>query len=106
MAEKREYEFKPCIVAISRYPSHKASEVGEKAVEAFKKYPRDAIGSTYLFSLGKKTFDGFEIVSVTEPPVDKVWEEFEHQGLRQRVYDGIEGYESTVEIRSKFVQKE
>ena len=106
MAEKRKYEMKPCVVAISRYPSHKASEVGEKAVEAFKKYPRDAIGSTYLFSLGNKTFDGFEIVSITETPEDKVWAEFDHQMQRQRVYDGIEGYESTVEIRAKFEQRE
>ena len=99
-------EMKPCVVVISTYPSHKSPEVRKRAREALKKYPRDAVGSTYLFTLADKTPKGFKLVSFTEPPEDKVWAEFDYQVQRQRVYDDIEGYESTVKILNKFEQIE
>ena len=93
-----ELNFEPYVVVMATFPTHKVEELIKRSPEAMKKYPRDAVGSKHILTLHKRSDEGYTNISITKPLEGKLDAELKHQMKRQHMYDGIEGYESRVEV--------
>lgn len=89
---------KKYIIITSTFPSHKTAELMERSREVVKKYPHDANGFTLIAHVMTRAECGYKTISIVEAPEGKLADLYDHSEARQRMYNDIEGYESTIEI--------
>ena len=88
----------PYGVAKSWYPTHLASEVAKRYLEAIKKYPPDDSISTPLIPVAVKTTKkGIETMAIIEIKKGKLEEAFIRAGNMMAMFNDIEGFEYSIE---------
>ena len=88
----------PYIITTSLYPSHKASEVGEKYLEAMKKFPPDGnLGTQVVPAAIKATEQGIKVVGISEIKKGKFEESLTRAVNFMVIFRDIPGFEYTID---------
>ena len=89
----------PYLVVTTMFPFDKAPEVGEKYLEALKKYPPDEnLGIEVVPAAVKSTLEGNISLGITEVKEGKLEEAFIRMGKFMSVFRGIEGFSTSIEV--------
>jgi hypothetical protein len=89
----------PYVVTTSLYPYEKASECGEKWLEALKKYPYDEnLGTMIVPAAVKSTLDGTTSIGILEVKEGKLEEALIYTGRFMSVFRGIEGFTTSIDV--------
>ena len=92
----------PYIISTSLYPSHKASEVAEKYLEAIQKYPPDEnLANPVVPAAVKTTGQGIKVIGISEVKEGKLEEAYARTVSMMVMFHSIEGFEYTVDIYLK-----
>jgi hypothetical protein len=92
----------PYIITTSLYPSHKASEVAERYLEAITKYPPDDNLATQVVPAAvKATHQGIRGITIIEVKEGKLEEAYNRAVNMMVMFQSIEGFEYTMEINYK-----
>ena len=89
----------PYLVVTTMFPFDKAPEVGEKYLEALKKYPPDEnLGIELVPAAVKSTLEGNISLGITEVKEGKLEEAFIRMGKFMSVFRGIKGFSTSIEV--------
>ena len=89
----------PYIISTSLYPSHKASEVAEKYLEAIQKYPPDEnLANPVVPAAVKTTGQGIKVIGISEVKEGKLEESLTRIGNMMVMFQSIAGFESSIDI--------
>ena len=89
----------PYLVRTTKFPFEKAPEVGEKYLEALKKYPPDEnLGTEVVPGAVKSTLEGNIGLVVIEVKEGKLEEAFIRMGKFNSVFRGIEGFSTSIDV--------
>ena len=89
----------PYLVRTTKFPFEKAPEVGEKYLEALKKYPPDEnLGTEVVPGAVKSTLEGNIDLTITEVKEGKLEEAFIRMGKFMSVFRGIEGFSTSIDV--------
>ena len=92
----------PYIITTSLYPSHKASEVAERYLEAISKYPPDDnVGTEVVPAAVKAVHEGIKVTGIVEAKEGKLEEALNRTSNMMVMFQSIEGFEYTTEIHYK-----
>ena len=92
----------PYIITTSLYPSHKASEVAERYLEAMSKYPPDEnVGTEVVPAAVKAVHEGIKVTGIVEAKEGKLEEALNRTSNMMVMFQSIEGFEYTTEIHYK-----
>ena len=88
----------PYIVTSAKYPSHIATEVGKKYLEALQKFPLgEGPGELIIPAATRGTTEGVRVFSVTKVKDEEFMEAWKRIGDMLVLFLEIEGFEYTVE---------
>jgi len=89
----------PYIITTSLYPSHKASEVAEKYLEAIQKYPPDVnLANDVVPAAVKATGQGIKIMGISEVKEGKLEESYARTVNMMVMFQSIAGFEYSMDI--------
>ena len=89
----------PYLVRTTKFPFEKAPEVGEKYLEALKKYPPDEnLGIEVVPAAVKTTLDGNISLGITEVKEGKLEEAYIRMGKFMSVFRGVEGLSTSIDV--------
>ena len=92
----------PYIITTSLYPSHKASEVAERYLEAITKYPLDANSATEIVPAAvKAVHEGIKVTGIIEVKEGKLEEALNRTVNMMVMFQSVEDFEYTTEIYYK-----
>ena len=92
----------PYIITTSLYPSHKASEVAERYLEAITKHPPDENLATEVVPAAVKSIhEGIKVTGISEVKKGKLEEALTRTTNMMVMFQNIEGFEYTTEIHYK-----
>jgi hypothetical protein len=92
----------PYIINTSLYPSHKASEVAERYLEALAKYPPDEkIAIEVVPAAVKSVHEGIKVIGIAEAKEGKLEEALNRTVNMMVMFQDIEGFEYSTDIHYK-----
>jgi hypothetical protein len=92
----------PYLIIKSTYPSNKATEVGNKYLEALSKYPPDEKLAVELVPAAVKTTNqGIEVLGISEVKPGKLEEAITYLGKFMVMFQVIPGFESSMDVYLK-----
>ena len=92
----------PYIITTSLYPSHKASEVAERYLEAIAKYPLDENFATEVVPAAvKSVHEGIKVTGIVDVKEGKLEDALNRTVNMMVMFQSIEGFRYTTEIHYK-----